>query len=213
MSGIILGIILTFSQKQLKFCLNKWRHMLGSSHSASSAYQWLTEMRSVITFDLHSAYISQILEPHRQLKSWLNNWRHKYASCIILFESKYVSKKESTNTFYVDILFEIWVRGYKFNFTLQYFFQIFDTYFDLSDILKKSQNLVQDLKMLRKLVRLLNLAEQFFFLQVCIESSKPIGAKHSIAFYITNQPIVSTMVVISIFCSKLVRHLCLLHCK
>ena len=114
--------------------------MLESSHSASSVYQKLTEMRSVRTFDLYSAYISQILEPspQRQLKFWLNNWRHKRASCRILFESKYVSKKESTNTFYVDILFEIWVRGCKFwlDSTI-FFFEIFDTYFDLGDILKK----------------------------------------------------------------------------
>ena len=37
--------------------------MFGSYPSASSAYQRFTEMRSIITFDLHSASISQILEP------------------------------------------------------------------------------------------------------------------------------------------------------
>ena len=41
----------------------QFKSTFGSSHSTSSSYQ---EMRSVITFSLHSAFISRILEPSPQ---------------------------------------------------------------------------------------------------------------------------------------------------
>ena len=132
-------------------------------------------MRSVITLDLHSAYISQILEPspQRQLKFWLNNWRHKCASCRILFESKYVSKKESTNTFYVDILFEIWVRGCKFWLDSTIFFLKYLTPIWFR-IWKCWENCRQISLCALTWLDFWIWQVSSFFLQACIESSKPM---------------------------------------